>query len=223
MEPPNLKPRLATSYDTIATTYNAWTTTHSTLRLSYLSRLLGLLPPPQNDTPTRVLELGCGAGIPITSTLVSSTDRVFHVTANDLSPVQIALAKQNLGDDETRVTWKEGDMMALEFDDGAFDAVIGLYSLIHLPRKEQEVMMGRIGRWVKKGGLVLLTFGGEETEGVEMERWLGEGGWMFWSSWGVEGSLEVVKRAGFEVLVNEVKEEEGVKGSEFLWVVGRRL
>lgn len=256
--PVNIKARLKESYDAIAPAYNAWTTVHSSLRDSFLDKLLGyLLPqtgtPPKNRT-FRVLELGCGAGN-ITEKLLSfDFEKVgyegcsFHIVANDLSEGQLALGRERLGgstgeDDEligggNQVKWVQSDMMTLSFPDESLDAVIGLYSLIHLPREEQEVMVGRIGRWLRRpvesssgsggGGVMLLNFGAEEMEGAEMEKWLGEEkGWMYWSGWGAEKMVDIVKGqngrgGGLEVLYSEVvKEVEGVDAS-FLWMIGRR-
>ncbi|KAK0647035.1 S-adenosyl-L-methionine-dependent methyltransferase [Cercophora newfieldiana] len=167
--PDNLKDRLKVSYDLIAQKYNEWTAYNSSVRLTYLDHLLDLLPSPSTEpktkttTPLRALELGCGAGIPITSTLLSSPRGIpFHVTANDLSSTQIALGKEKLGDDETKVRWIQGDMTTLTFDENTFDVIIALYSLIHLPREEQKAMLGSIYKWLKPGGVVLMNFGEEE-------------------------------------------------------------
>ncbi|KAK4445257.1 S-adenosyl-L-methionine-dependent methyltransferase [Podospora aff. communis PSN243] len=207
--PSNLKSRLKASYDTIAPTYNAWTSQHFSVRLAQLNHLLDLLPsnpsPPQTTTvPLRALELGCGAGIPITSTLLSSPRSIpFHVTANDLSSTQIALARESLGSDPEKVEWLEGDMTALSFPAESFDVVIALYSIIHLPRDEQLEMIRKISAWLKPGGLVLMNFGEEESKGEESEGWLGEGGWMYWSGWGKERYLKEVEGVGIEVVREE--------------------
>ncbi|KAK0624093.1 S-adenosyl-L-methionine-dependent methyltransferase [Immersiella caudata] len=219
--PSNLKSRLKASYDTIAPTYNAWTAQHFSVRLTYLNHLLDLLPPSPPTTPLRALELGCGAGIPITSTLLSSPRSIpFHVTANDLSSTQIALGKESLGSDPAKVEWLESDMMSLSFPPASFDVIIALYSVIHLPRDEQLQMIKRIGEWLKPGGVVLINFGEEESKGEVSEGWLGEEGWMYWSGWGKERYLKEVEGVGVEVVKGEVTEGDGVD-ARFLWVVGR--
>jgi SAM-dependent methyltransferase len=215
--PENLKARLKTSYDLIAKTYNEWTTYNSSIRLTYLDHLLDLLPSTSvepNTTPLRALELGCGAGIPITSTLLSSPRGIpFHVTANDLSSTQITLGKEKLGDDPEKVKWIQGDMTLLEFEENTFDVVIALYSLIHLPREEQKVMMGKIYKFLKPGGVMSGGRGGGGGGG-------GGGGWSGRGG-GAEGSLEMVKGVGVEVVKGEVSPGDGVDAS-FLWVVGRK-
>ncbi|KAK4187134.1 S-adenosyl-L-methionine-dependent methyltransferase [Podospora australis] len=248
--PVNLKSRLQSSYDATAPIYNKWTAQHSHLRLRYVDRLLQFLPeasqlPPQtdedastvesqsNDSPffrslsgkLVALELGCGSGHPVTAKLLS-TNLFAKITANDLSPVQIQLGQKasDLGSDK-RVGWVVGDMMALSFPDDSLDVVVGLYSLIHLPREEQLVMMQKIGKWLRPGGLVLVNFSREDEESQVMEQWLGqEEGWMFWSGFGAEKMLGflIEKVQELEVLVGEVTREEGGADAEFLWVIGRK-
>ncbi|KAK3313676.1 methyltransferase [Apodospora peruviana] len=238
----DMKARLKESYDTIAPTYNTWTTSHSSLRIKYLDKLLQLLLG-DDFSPGRtfrVLELGCGAGIPVTESLLHYPTAHFHITANDLSSTQIALGKERLGGRDVTITelasecrdeggskvnWVQGDMMALSFSEGEkFDLVIGLYSLIHLPRDEQEVMVDRIAGWLRPDtGLMLVNFSEEEMPSHVSEGWLGEEkGWMYWSGWGAEKMEEKIGNKKLEVLVSEVNNEldDGIDAS-FLWVIAR--
>lgn len=215
--PPDLKARIKAGYDAIAETYNKWTEEHTEIRTRYLDRFLAELP----AAPSRVLELGCGAGEPATRRLAGTGA---EVTANDLSSRQIELARENERSWGLAkpVRWVEGDMMdlsLLDFPAGSLDGVVALYSIIHLPRPEQEAMLARIGTWLKPGGVLLANFSAGESEGVVMEEWLAEGGWMFWSGLG-ERSVERVRGEGMEVLVRGV-ETEGVD-VEFLWVIARK-
>jgi len=77
-----------------------------------------------------------------------------NVTTNNISGMQIELAKQNA----PRVTYIRGDMMGLVFEERAFDAV-AFYSVIHLPRNEQEVMLKKVWGWLREGGYLLVNFG----------------------------------------------------------------
>lgn len=222
--PPNLKARIKESYDAIAPAYNTWTESHHGVRLRYLSRALSEFVPRDGaggeHEATAALELGCGGGVPVTATLLSTAN--MHVTANDLSSTQLALAKQRLGDDPARVRWAEGDMMDLSFPPASFDLVVAFYSVIHLPRDEQRVLMARIAGWLRPGGVVLVNFGADEMEGFVIDKWLDEKGWMYWSGFGKAKTLEMVKGAGLEVLVSELDGREERENSEFLWVIARR-
>ena len=113
-------------------------------------------------------------------------------------------------------------MLALDFATGSLDAVVGMYSIIHLPRVEQVEMLTKISTWLKPGGWFLANFGAEDTAGKEAKNWLmEEQGWMFWSGWGVEGTVEKVKEAGLEVLVRDVLNDVR-DGARFLWVLARK-
>ncbi|KAI4870392.1 S-adenosyl-L-methionine-dependent methyltransferase [Hypoxylon rubiginosum] len=230
--PSDVKERLKASYDIIAPKYSAWTLQHPAQRLEYLDKILALLPlsdPPSR--PLRILELGCGPGLPVTRKLLSYP--TVRVTANDISTVQIELARANLlgaategnsGDaereEEERLTLVEGDMAKLAFPDGSFDAVVAFYSLIHLPRAEQTEMIGKIARWLKPGGYLLANFAEGEAEAVVMEKWLDEKGWAFWSGWGKEETLRIIGEAGLQVVVGEVTGD--VVDASFLWVIAKQ-
>jgi SAM-dependent methyltransferase len=209
------------SYDKIAPTYLKWTSSFSSPRLAYLNKLLPLLPP---STSCSILELGCGAGVPCTQILAQNS---WSLVAVDISSTQLELARENVkvgeGGKET-VEFVNSDMHALSFPDEKFDAVVGFYSIIHLPRDEQVLLMAKIGKWLKPGGHFLANFAATGSEGSWQENWLVEGSGMFWSSWDEGKSLEMVREAGLEVLEGNVVSEEEVGGREvgFLWVLGRK-
>lgn len=150
-----------------------------------------------------------------------------HVTANDFSPVQLRMAREHLStwlnpeDGTARLSLVEGDMAALSFPSASFDAVLGFYSLIHLPRDEQTALMGKIAGWLKPGGLFLANFAQQEAENMEEPRWLGEEkGWAYWSGWGEEGSVRMVEEAGFEVVKREVSINH--QDANFVWIIARK-
>ncbi|XDG09726.1 hypothetical protein ABKA04_009341 [Annulohypoxylon sp. FPYF3050] len=223
--PEDFKERLKASYDAIAPKYNAWTVQHSSIRMEYLAKVLELLPVSDPSQHPQFLELGCGSGLPVTKKLLSYP--TVHVTANDLSTTQIELTKNHLLGasegkvrDAERLTLIEGDMTGLEFPDQSFDAIFAFYSIIHLPRAEQTEMINKIARWLKPGGYFLANFPEKESEAIVVEKWLDEKGWMFWSGWGKEGTLEIVKEAGFHIVVGEVSDD--VVDSSFLWIIAKR-
>ncbi|KAH8650163.1 methyltransferase [Xylariales sp. PMI_506] len=233
--PENLKQRLKESYDSIAPEYNAWTQPHAELRLKYLNQLLPLLEGPKKAgaeaeaAEVKVLELGCGCGLPVTQALLSRPN--FRVVANDLSSAQIDVARANLAPEGSakegqeaaqhpRLTLIQGDMAALSFPDGSLDAVVGMYSIIHLPLGEQEQLLARIAGWLRPGGYLLANFSEAAIDGVVNEKWLHEKGWMYWSGFGAEGTLEKIKQAGFQVVSSEVSTD--VVDASFIWVIARK-
>jgi ubiquinone/menaquinone biosynthesis C-methylase UbiE len=217
--PANLKERLKDSYDAIATTYNTWSekVTGTALRTKYFDQLIPHLKAIQGEK--HVLELGCGAGIPITQNLLAIED--VTVTANDLSASQITIAKQNLANhDPSRINFIEGDMMSLEFKSSSLDAVVGMYSLIHLPINEQIKIISQIHTWLKPGGFLLANFAAKAEPGLIAEHWLHEKGWMYWSGLGSDGTVDQIKIAGFKIVLQEVSTD--VVDADFLWVLAQK-
>ncbi|KKY37808.1 putative methyltransferase [Diaporthe ampelina] len=217
--PENLKSRLRDSYDVIAEAYTSWSIDGAAIRLSYLDKLLDLLPPSHRD----ILDVGCGAGIPTNEKLLARDPR-FHITANDLSPAQIELGKKRLDlacrRDADRVAWLQGDMMSLDFPDAAFDVVLGFYCIQHLPRDEQAVMIRKVAAWLRPGGYMLVNFPAEDNENVVMTGWMGEKGWVYYSGWDADRYTQLLREAGLQLVLDEVR-QDNVK-AEFLWVIAKR-
>lgn len=145
-----IKERVAAFYDANADDYLAWTAASHPIRLHYLSQLL---PHLQGRDDATILELGCGAGVPCTQVLTSLPN--VHVTGVDISRTQLELAAKVLPAE--KVSLVMSDMIALEFEDASFDAVVAFYSIIHVPREEQLVLIRRIARWLKPAGTFLAT------------------------------------------------------------------
>lgn len=220
--PNDMKARLKSSYDAIADIYaDSFTSPDDPVRLHYLGLLISRLQSSVADTAS-VLELGCGAGIPATKHVLSVEEPLIHVTGNDLSTAQLALARENLAKYNDRLTLIEGDMMSLAFPPATFDAVTGFYSIIHLPREEQTQLIRSIVRWLKPGGFFLANFAVDESSGNIEERWLGQDeGWMYWSAWGEEGSVTMLEEAGLEILLREKKQVEG--DANFVWLLAKSI
>jgi SAM-dependent methyltransferase len=209
------------SYDKIAPAYLKWTSSFPSPRLTYLNKLIPLLPP---FTSTSILDLGCGAGVPCTQILAQHTASLVAV---DISATQLELARENVKvEGAGKVEFVKSDMHALSFPPETFDAVAGFYSIIHLPREEQVVLMERIWTWLKPGGYFLANFATSGVKESWEESWVVDGNAMFWSSWDKEGSLGMIRGVGFEVLIGEAawEDEELVGGGKvsFLWVLARR-
>ncbi|GAP82874.2 putative methyltransferase protein [Rosellinia necatrix] len=226
--PENIKERLKASYDAMAATYNA-----------RAGGAGGGGGGRGGGRGLAFLELGCGCGQPVSARLLSHGGGrgVARLVANDLSSTQLALARANLiptpDDDEEgegegdgvarRLELVRGDMMgALAFADASFDLAVAFYSIVHLPRAEQEVLFGRLARWLRPGGYLVANFAEAEFESAVVDRWLGDdGGWMYWSAWGGEKTVEKLGQAGFEVVSADTVEDEG--DATFVWVIARRL
>ena len=96
-----------------------------------------------------VLDVGCGAGVPIARSL----SRMYRVTGVDVSRDMVRLARRNVPEGEFFCE----DVMSVEFDEESFDAVVAFYSIFHLPREEHRGLFERIYRWLRPGGYFLCT------------------------------------------------------------------
>jgi len=149
----------------------------------------------------KVLDLGCGAGIPIDKFLL---EKGYRVTGMDISSEQLNLAKQNLPDGE----FIQSDMSEVNFPEDSFDAIVSFYAIFHIPREEHEDLLKKCFALLKKDGHLLVTMGASEWEGTENDF---HGAKMFWSHYGKEKNIEMVKRAGFEIVYEVVDESGGEK------------
>lgn len=202
------------AYDHIADWYLNWVDGQASPRERYTNKVF-------EDAPAspRVLEIGCGAGIPITRMLL---ERGAEVVANDISVKQLDMAKAHC----PQATFVSGDMAALSFEPASFDSVVAFYTIFHLPRAEQSNMLSKIRSWLKPGGLFVFNLATIDKEEIHGE-FMGHG--MFWSSFGVEENKAMVTDVGLEIVEVEVleagdgqlKEGEPDHGVKFMWVAAR--
>ena len=205
-DPIDPKQVVARGYDEVAQRYLEWSALRpSPARRHYLALACDRIPP-----GATVLELGCGAGIPMTRALADGRD----VTGVDISATQITLARQNV----PGATFIQTDMTALAFDDARFDAVVAFYSLTHVPRDEQASLFGRIRRWLRPGGILIATMGVEDDPGGIEKDWLGVD--MYFSHYSAGTNRRLVESAGFTIeSADVVIEPEDRHSARFLWIV----
>jgi cyclopropane fatty-acyl-phospholipid synthase-like methyltransferase len=192
-------------YDAISERYTALSADSDWRpRRHYLERLIERVP-----AGRRVLELGCGAGVPATVELA----RHYHVTGVDLSREQLRRARQNVP--QARLI--HGDMATLDLPE-TFDAVVALYSVTHLPRDEQPALFRRVRSWLDPGGVFVVTLAAFETEQWVEPDWLGAP--MYFSHFDAPMSLLLLADAGFKLEEAEIITQDGIAGPEtFCWVV----
>jgi SAM-dependent methyltransferase len=199
---------VAKGYDAMAERYLAWSDLRpSPTRLRYLALAQELIPPGSD-----VLELGCGAGIPMTAGLAQGRT----VTGVDLSTTQLEMARRNV----PMATFIQADMTGLAFEPATFDAVVAFYSLTHVPRDEHAELLARIRDWLRPGGLFLASMGADDEPGDVEADWLGVD--MYFSHFGAKVNRRLVERAGLIVDRAEIAvEPEDRHDARFLWVVAR--
>lgn len=105
---------------------------------------------------SRILDLGCGTGLPITKLLVALG---MNVTGVDRSRELLAKAKVHVPE----ATFILAEMESYE-PDGNFDAAVIWDSLFHLPRALHQPVLERMFSTLHAGGTLVLTSGGSQNE-----------------------------------------------------------
>jgi cyclopropane fatty-acyl-phospholipid synthase-like methyltransferase len=196
---------VARGYDLIGERYLDWSSGElSPGRRHALAEIAAHLAP-----GSRILDLGCGAGIPMTAALARDHD----VLGVDISPKQIERARRNV----PAATFESADAMALALSPASFDAVVAFFSLTHLERDLLPTLLGRIESWLRRPGILVASFGTRDSPGSVEADWLGAP--MYFSGFDSRTNTELVVNAGFTVLrAIEVDEHEDTGTARFLWI-----
>jgi ubiquinone/menaquinone biosynthesis C-methylase UbiE len=148
-------------YDTISLTYRSdggaaapCSAEDVSRYVGWVAELAGLLRP-----GARVVDLGCGAGIPATRELVGHGLTVLGV---DFSMVQLRRARRLV----PAARLVQADMTTLQLSPASTDAVVAFYSLIHVPVTDQQELFPRIRRWLRPGGYFLAIVGARRWTGT---------------------------------------------------------
>ena len=200
---------VADGYDRIGGWYAEHGVEHGAeVREKYTLLLIGTLP--EGD---KVLDLGCGAGVPTAQRLAQR----FQVTRVDISAGQVSRARLNVPD----ARFILADMTELDLPPESFDGVAAFFSIIHVPRHQHPRLFQDVSGWLKPGGMFVAGLGaGPLDAGVE-EDW--HGAPMFWSSFGSDTNKRLIEEAGLVLAsAEEVTIEEDAEPVTFLWVVARK-
>ncbi len=169
----------------------------------WIAELLAVL-----KVASRVLDLGCGCGVPVARDLVAAGHRV---TGVDISDVQIQRARRLV----PGATFRRADASSRRLPPGSFEAVVALYSMIHMPLAAQPALLRAVASWLVEDGLLLLSAGWSEWTGSD-DGWLGSETPMWWSHADVATYRQWLTQAGFTVLRQEFV-PEGDGGHSLFW------
>ncbi len=165
----------------------------------YLERLLSLLPPRDNiREPHRILDLGCGSGMPSDRFLIEHGCQVIGL---DIAEKQIELARQNVPQAEYTVA----DMAELRPGAYQVDAIVSFYAIFHTPRETHAALFQVLSSVLPPNGCLLASMGADEWTGVEEFH----GVPMYWSHYAASTNTAFVAQAGFEILLDEIDSSGG--------------
>jgi cyclopropane fatty-acyl-phospholipid synthase-like methyltransferase len=181
-----MKKLVKKGYDKIAVTYMR--ARYQYINTRYLERLNSLLMP-----NSLLLDLGCGSGKPVD---IFFTDKGHRVIGIDISEKQIELAKKNVPQTEYKVK----DISKLRDGEYYVDAVVSLYTIIHLPRETHSELFQKINSFLPQDGLILVTMGFSEWEGIDDFYGVN----MYFSHYGHETNRDIIEKTGFEIILDEI-------------------
>ncbi|WP_279389255.1 methyltransferase domain-containing protein [Streptomyces sp. BK205] len=101
-----------------------------------------------------VLDLGCGVGGPGLRVVERTGARLTGISISE-EQVKTANRLAEEAGRADRAVFRRADAMELPFEDGSFDAVMALESIIHMPDREQ--VLTEVARVLRPGGRLVLT------------------------------------------------------------------
>ncbi len=161
---------------------------------------------------SRVLDAGCGAGVPVTLFL----SEFFDVDAVDFAAAQLRLARARM----PGVQFGCQDMTALAFADATFDAVCCTYAIIHVPRTDHPRVLANFHKVLKPGGFLLVCLGAKDLPG-SVEQFHGRP--MYWSHFDAATNVAMLEACGFKVLWRRMVADATYSGGSHLFVLAQRL
>jgi len=195
--PPQEDPLLdiASAYDRTA---DKWRASRPDALYPSLARLLDValatVPP-----GAHVLDVGCGAAVPLTRALVA---RGYRTTGLDFSRELLTIARREV----PSATFVFGDMRSVTSHalGGPFECIVAWDSVFHVPRRDHAAVFARFASWLVPGGIILLSLGG--SAGEFTSEMLGET--FSYSSFEPAESLRLLECAGFEVVHSEIDDPQ---------------
>lgn len=202
----NRKEIVKAGYNAIARKYTALRS-EDTEDIRLLEELVERLP-----RGAKVLDAGCGSGVPVTRYL----EQFFDVTGVDFAEEQIRRARRLVPE----ATFLCGDVTDLAFADETFDAICSYYAIIHIPRGEHRGLLQNFYRMLRPQGLALLLMGTTDSPEDIADY---HGVQMFWSHYDAETNRRMLEECGFAVLwVTLVEDPVDPGGEKGLFVLGQR-
>ena len=195
---------LQKQYDLMAQSYND--DRHLFDNSSQLERLGKLVK--KGD---RVLDAGCGSGIPAAAYFARLE---CEVTGVDISGKMIALARKNVPGGE----FAQADLLDLDYPPGYFDLIISFYCLFHIRKGSQDKAFREFFDLLKPGGYSYFTLAGEGYTGKpHFEGTVEFGDYLLpYAHFTREEYRDMLKEDGFEIVSMD---DLTIGGETMLWVM----
>lgn len=172
--------------------------------------LLNLISKLKKDS--RVLDIGCGPGVPYTRQLAENT----RVTGIDISEVQIDIARLNV----PMAHFICGDIATYDLEENHYDALFSYYSIIHVPRDEHKYLLTKLFKLLKPSGQILLCLGAGDNDDESPAHWHGTE--MLWSHFDADRNIQILNDVGFKIEGSEILADQIEPDVQHLFVYGQR-
>lgn len=139
---------------------------------------------------SRVLDVGCGTGIPTAKQLADAGHEVIGI---DISEGMLDIARRGV----PGVEFQHRSIAEMDEGLGTFDAVVAFFALLMLPRAEIVESLRRLRAATRPGGYFMLSMVEADLDDVPIH-FLGSPVWV--TGYLRDELREVVEKAGFEVL-----------------------
>ena len=189
-------------YNKIAEKYNKQRKIYQSKSL--LLKFLKYLP-----KNSKVLDLGCGAGIPISKFLIDNGCKVVGI---DFSDGMLKLARKNVH----AARFIKMDITKMKFKANSFDGAVSFYAIIHIPRKYHSKIYTNLHKILKPDAIIMLNASGTNTWEETAKDYLGVP--MFWSFYHPKITLKLISNAGFEVIWSKILK---IGGETQFWVLAK--
>jgi len=182
----------------------AWTSDRSDelFEKTWLDRFFALLP-----DRLRVLDIGCGNGVPIARYLIA---RRCQVTGVDASSAMIAMCAQRFAEHE----WHVADMRTLALS-RTFDGILAWDSVFHLTQADQRRMFPIFGRHATAGAALMFTSGTSAGEQIGSHH----GEPLYHASLDSDEYRSLLHDNGFDVVTHVV--DDPTCGEHTIWLARR--
>lgn len=157
---------------------------------------------------SRILDLGCGVGVPYDKYLAGKGHDVVGI---DISSKHVAIAQNNV----RNAAFVHGDFSKFRFNK-KFDAIVSFYAVFHIPRAEHKKLFKKMHSDLNKNGLILVTLGADDMK-LEVNKFIGSK--MAWSSYGIEKNKKLLIESGFKILLAA----EDCRTEHHLWILAERV
>ena len=193
-------------YAVVAPTYHERRVGREQANVEWLDTLRPLLP-----QDGRVIDLGCGSGVPITRYFAR---RGYTVEGYDMSPAMLDIARREV----PAAVFHEARIEDVDLAPGSVELIVSFFAIIHVPRSRHAALFAQMRNWLRPGGAALLSLGaGDNPVGFEQD-WLGAP--MAWSHFDGDTNLRMLRETGLDIVWSEI--EEIAPDERHLFVIAKR-